>query len=71
MTTHDRRARTSKQRYQRFVQDYRQGRLDEQIDAARGLKPLEGSPQGVESAASSKWLGGQRRAYLGEYFRGL
>src|SRR6187402_468581 len=71
MTTQDGRARTSKQRYQRFVQDYRRGLLDDQVDAARGLKPAEGASQAVESSQSAKWLGGQRREYLREYFRGL
>ena len=71
MTTKDGRARTSKQRYQRFVQDYGQGLLDDQLDAARGVKPADGSPQSVDGSQSSKWLGGQRREYLREYFRWL
>ncbi|HEY6614118.1 MAG TPA: hypothetical protein VIZ32_06345, partial [Vicinamibacterales bacterium] len=71
MTTKDGRARTSKQRYQRFVQDYGQGLLDDQLDAARGVKPTDGSPQSVDGSQSSKWLGGQRREYLREYFRWL
>ena len=71
MTTQDGRARTSKQRYQRFVQDYRNGLLDDQVDAARGLKPADGSPLSVEGPQPSKWLGGQRREYLGEYLRWL
>ena len=71
MTTKDGRARTSKQRYQRFVQDYGQGLLDDQVDAARGVKPTDGSLPSVEGSQSSQWLGGQRREYLREYFRGL
>ena len=71
MTTQDGRARTSKQRYQRFVQDYRNGLLDDHVDAARGLKPTDGSPLSVEGTQPSKWLGGQRREYLGEYLRWL
>src|SRR5262245_13094747 len=74
MTTQDGRARTSKQRYLRFVQDYRNGLLDDQVDAAKGLKPAEGSVQGSGGNQPSKpttWLGGQRREYLREYFRWL
>src|SRR5688572_26933984 len=71
MTTQDGRARTSKQRYQRFVQDYRKGLLDDQVDAARGLKPTDGSPLSVEGTQPSTWLGGQRREYLREYLRWL
>ena len=48
MSTPDSRARTSKQRYLRFVQDYQKGLLDDQVDAAKGLKPVE---------KPSAWLG--------------
>ena len=74
MSTKDRQARTSRQRYLRFVQDYKQGLLDDQVDAARGLKPSDVSQQSVEGSPSSKpttWLGGQRREYLREYLRWL
>jgi ATP-binding cassette subfamily B protein len=74
MSTKDGRAHTSRQRYLRFVQDYKQGLLDEQVDAARGLKPSDVSQQSVEGSPSSKpttWLGGQRREYLREYLRWL
>ena len=69
----DGRARTSRQRYLRFVQDYKQGRLDAQIDAAKGLKPAE-APADVAGETASKataWLGGKRRQYLREYLRWL
>ncbi len=74
MPTHDGRARTSRQRYLRFVQDYKQGLLDDQVDAAKGteatgrvLDRVEGSP----SRKPTAWLGGQRREYLREYLRWL
>jgi ATP-binding cassette, subfamily B, bacterial len=74
MSTKDGRAHTSRQRYLRFVQDYKQGLLDDQVDAARALKPSDVSQQSVEGSPSSKpttWLGGQRREYLREYLRWL
>jgi ATP-binding cassette, subfamily B, bacterial len=74
MSTKDGRAHTSRQRYLRFVQDYKQGLLDDQVDAARGLKPFDVSQQSVEGSQTSKpttWLGGQRREYLREYMRWL
>jgi ATP-binding cassette, subfamily B, bacterial len=74
MSTNDGRAHTSRQRYLRFVQDYKQGLLDDQVDAARGLKPSDVSQQSVEGSPSSKpttWLRGQRRQYLREYLRWL
>ncbi len=67
MTTQDGRARTSKQRYLRFVEDYQKGLLDDQVDAAKGLKPAAGATPAGESGQPSKasaWLVGQRREYL-------
>ena len=72
-SANDGRARTSRQRYDRFVQDYRKGLLDDQVDAARGLKPTDES-RSVDGGPSSRptaWLGGQRRQYLREYLRWL
>src|SRR5262245_533815 len=74
MSTKDGRARTSRQRYLRFVQDYRQGRLDDQVDGPKGLTPSDPSQQSIEGAHSWKpaaWLGGQRRQYLRDYLRWL
>ena len=66
-------ARTSRQRYLRFVQDYKQGRLDEQVDAAKGLTPSETTRPHIDGqpARGAAWLGGQRRAYVREYLRWL
>jgi ATP-binding cassette subfamily B protein/subfamily B ATP-binding cassette protein MsbA len=67
------RQRSSRNRYRRFVEDYKQRRLDEQIDASKGLKPSGDVP--VEGAAPawkpSQWLAGRRREYLREYLRWL
>jgi ATP-binding cassette subfamily B protein/subfamily B ATP-binding cassette protein MsbA len=74
MTSSDGRARTSRQRYRRFVEDYRQGRLDDQTDAAKGLKPAGELRENVERGQVAKpgaWLGGKRREYLREYLRWL
>lgn len=74
MATKDGRARTSRQRYLRFVQDYQQGLLDDQVDAAKGPKPPGESASIVEGSPAAKptvWLGGQRRAHLREYLRWL
>jgi ATP-binding cassette subfamily B protein/subfamily B ATP-binding cassette protein MsbA len=71
--TQDGRARTSRQRYLRFVQDYKQGRLDDQVDAAKGLKPADepGARVGDPSGKATGWLGGKRREYVREYLRWL
>jgi ATP-binding cassette subfamily B protein/subfamily B ATP-binding cassette protein MsbA len=65
--------RTSRQRYLRFVEDYKLRRLDDQVDAAKGLKPLEQPSTTVEAAGSrtSQWLGGKRGEYVREYLRWL
>ena len=67
------RARTSRQRYNRFVQDYKKGLLDDQVDATQGLRPSGESPalEGSRAAGRIAWLGGQRRQYLREYLRWL
>ncbi|HEU4690933.1 MAG TPA: ABC transporter ATP-binding protein [Vicinamibacterales bacterium] len=73
MTAKDGRARTSRQRYLRFVEDYKQGRLDAQVDAAKGLKPADDSARVDEDAAGKPagWLTGRRREYGREYLRWL
>jgi ATP-binding cassette, subfamily B, bacterial len=74
MTSQDGRARTSRQRHLRFVQDYKQGRLDEQVDAAKGLKPAGEPGARVDDPSAGKvtgWLGGKRRQYVREYLRWL
>jgi ATP-binding cassette subfamily B protein/subfamily B ATP-binding cassette protein MsbA len=73
MTPPTKHPRTSRQRYRRFVEDYKLRRLDEQVDAAKGLKPLE-QPAATAEAAGSRtapWLGGVHREYLREYLRWL
>jgi ATP-binding cassette subfamily B protein/subfamily B ATP-binding cassette protein MsbA len=70
----DKPSRTSRQRYLRFVQDYKQGRLDNQVDAAKALKRGEEPDARVNDPSPGKataWLGGKRREYLREYLRWL
>ena len=57
--------RRSRQRYRRFVDDYRQRRLDDLTDEARGLKSLVGK-DGDKKAQRQK-----RREMLREYLRWL
>ena len=73
MPVNEGRARTSRQRYNRFVQDYKKGLLDDHVDAAQGLRPSGESPALEESRSAGRiaWLGGQRRQYLREYLRWL
>jgi ATP-binding cassette, subfamily B, bacterial len=54
-------ARTSRRRYEAFVEDYRHGRLDDRVDAAD-------HPNELEARAGRK---GKRREYLREYARWL
>ena len=66
------RARSSRQHYRRFVQDYKERRLD--ADGASGQKPGNGSAEaGDDSAASEsqRQTSGKRREYLREYLRWL
>jgi ATP-binding cassette subfamily B protein/subfamily B ATP-binding cassette protein MsbA len=56
------RPHTSRQRYRRFVEDYRHRRLDELTDKARGLRP---------SAEGDGQHRGKRRELLREYLRWL
>jgi ATP-binding cassette subfamily B protein/subfamily B ATP-binding cassette protein MsbA len=72
--TQDRRARTSRQQYLRFVQDYKQGRLDDRVDAAKGLKRIDEPGARVDDPSAAKatgWLAGKRREYVREYLRWL
>ena len=59
------RLRRSRQRYRRFVDDYRQRRLDDLTDEARGLKSL-GDKEGDKKKLKQK-----RREMLREYLRWL
>jgi ATP-binding cassette subfamily B protein/subfamily B ATP-binding cassette protein MsbA len=58
--------RSSRQRYRSFVEDYRQRRLDELADAARGRLV---APEPVSDDKAKKK--GERRQYLREYVRWL
>ena len=64
------RARTSRERYLGFVEDYKQRRLDDQIEAADGKKPE--APAADATARKGRFLPqGHRREYLREYLRWL
>ncbi|MGH9886180.1 MAG: ABC transporter ATP-binding protein, partial [bacterium] len=61
------RPRSSKQRYGHFVEDYRQGRIDDVLEAAGGQpKPDDGPKPGEKQKRK-----GKRRAYFREYIRWL
>ena len=70
-----RRAGTSRERYRRFVKDYRAGRLDEQTEARAGVQPsLPAAPPVVSEGAVSalrRFFAGTRRQYAREYLRWL
>jgi ATP-binding cassette subfamily B protein/subfamily B ATP-binding cassette protein MsbA len=67
------RPRSSRQRYQGFVHDYRQRRLDEKAEAEKNGKPLEVAAKAEEAAAAEAQpeRRGKRREYLREYMRWL
>ncbi len=67
------RARSSRQRYRRFVEDYKKQRLDEAADGGEEQKRLEAAATGakVPAPAPGRGLHGKRREYLGEYLRWL
>ncbi|HEX6132360.1 MAG TPA: ABC transporter ATP-binding protein [Longimicrobiales bacterium] len=64
-------SRSSRRRYQRFVEDYRNRRLDDADDAAHGRKPADGDESAAPAPTSKRLLGGARRQYLREYIRWL
>src|SRR5689334_12161114 len=64
--------RSSRERYRRFLEDYRSGRLDEATDAAEGLKSVAETGTEAEPKAGGRgMLRGKRREYLRDYFRWL
>ena len=66
--------RSSRRQYQRFVEDYKQGRLDEQTEAGGAAKRPADSPKDADGARPTKpWRfgTGKRREYLREYLRWL
>src|SRR3954462_9932542 len=68
MTTPDR-PRTSRQRYDAFVRDYRAGRLDQVADEAEQRKLV--APGSSGASASTEKKKGARRKYIREYLRWL
>ncbi|HEX6308751.1 MAG TPA: ABC transporter ATP-binding protein [Longimicrobiales bacterium] len=66
-------SRSSRRRYRRFVEDYRNRRLDEPDSAAQGTKPPEDAADGTVPAVSATRLLGStaRRQYVREYMRWL
>src|SRR5260370_10293810 len=66
------RPRSSRQRYRAFVDDYRQRRLDDIVDADKSRKQLEEpAKDGAAAEESQKQSKGKRREYLREYLRWL
>lgn len=67
------RTRSSRRRYRAFRDDYRQGRLDDAIEAARGWGETAPDAAGADDAPPSKTklLAGRRRRYAREYLRWL
>src|SRR5262245_45612312 len=67
-----RRLQSSRERYRRFVDDYKARRLDERADAAEKGKTAELPPEGGEEEPGPRRLFSQtRRTYLREYLRWL
>src|SRR6516162_5731999 len=63
--------RSSRRRYQRFVEDYRHGRLDEVLERDGQGKRAELEAEPGKAASNGKARGKQRRQYLREYARWL
>ncbi len=64
----DRHLRTSKQRYARFVRDYKDGRLDARADGDDSDTPV---PTADAKPKRKGMLGGKRKEYMREYVRWL
>jgi ATP-binding cassette subfamily B protein/subfamily B ATP-binding cassette protein MsbA len=68
------RPRSSRQRYQEFVEEYKQRRLDEPAEGKQGEKHDNDAAEAAESVKPSDVQRpgrGMRREYLGEYLRWL
>jgi ATP-binding cassette, subfamily B, bacterial len=63
--------RSSRQRYRRFVQDYRQQRLDESIESDGEPKPIDGPAGSGNGAGARRPRSAKRHQYLREYVRWL
>ena len=61
----------SRQRYQRFVDDYKRRRLDDATDAARGLRPIDTAGDRSGESDTSPRRSRARRQYMREYLRWL
>src|SRR5947207_3245991 len=64
------RARSSRQRYRKFVEDYKHQRLDELVES-EGKRPEESVNAAEEPAEVPRARRGKRREYLREYLRWL
>src|SRR5438552_18602476 len=68
------RVRSSRQRYRAFVQDYKQRRLDDRIEAGEEQKRSDdstGPGENLAAAGSTRKGSSKRREYLREYMRWL
>ena len=64
--------RSSRQRYQAFVEDYKRGNLDASTEAAKGIKLLSGDASGGAGADGKRpKFSAKRRAYMRDYLRWL
>jgi len=66
--------RSSRDRYRRFVEDYKHQRLDDSEDSDESKKPPDNSPKAVadkSSLESKRERKAKRRAYVREYLRWL
>src|SRR5262252_9997968 len=61
----DSRPRSSRQRYGRFVQDYRAGRIDEVLEASDKPRSLDGKGAPATAPRPNRKI--KRRAYFREY----
>ncbi|MDQ3950566.1 MAG: ABC transporter ATP-binding protein/permease, partial [Gemmatimonadota bacterium] len=67
-------ARSSRQRYRGFVQDYKHGRLDDSTEEGENRNRSDGAGKGAEDASppgSRRQRRGKRRQYLRDYLRWL
>jgi ATP-binding cassette subfamily B protein/subfamily B ATP-binding cassette protein MsbA len=73
--THKEHPRTSRERYRRFVQDYKRHRLDDSGDDKESQKPTDDPAKpngdGASTAESKRERRKQRRKYMREYLRWL
>jgi ATP-binding cassette subfamily B protein/subfamily B ATP-binding cassette protein MsbA len=63
--------RSSRRQYRRFVEDYRNRRLDDADEADQAARPAAGSPDDSGRSTPNRLLGGSRRQYVREYLHWL